>query len=125
MNKNLPLQARPWDLKFLEIRPWSWFFDRARGAISNSVRIRKTPCRQRVFVGRRAPDDPVRQYYELESLCQLTAYRADRIGRFINGKSGQRLIRFLDGKSFRAACWAVIIVAVLYFGAGIIKWLVR
>ena len=120
-SKQTALQARPWNLNFLEIRPWSWFFDPHRGVISNSVRIRKTPRRQRVFVGRRAPGDPVRQYYYLESICQLQAYRAARIGRFINGKFGRRLVRFLDGGNFRAACWAVIIIAVLYFGTGIIR----
>lgn len=124
MNNNRPCQAL--DLRCLEIRRGYWFFDRERGTISNSVRVPLQQARRKVFLGRRAPGDPVRQYYYLRGICPpLPSERADRIGRFINGKSGRRLIRFLDGKSLRAACWAVIIIAVFYFGAGIIEWLVR
>lgn len=115
-------QKQHFDLSFLEIRR-NWYLDRERNTVTNAVRISR-PESRKVYLQRRA-GDPVRQYYYLQSLCLLPAERADRIGRFINSPSGRRLIHFLEGKSLRAACWAVIIIAVLYFGAGIIRWVTR
>ena len=115
-------QKQPFDLSFLEIRR-DWYLDRERGTVTNAVRISR-PEPRKVYL-RHVARDPVRQYYYLQSLCLLPAERADRMGRFVNSTSGRRLIRFLDGKSFRAAWWAVIVFAALYFGAGIIGWATR
>lgn len=89
------------------IRPDYWLLDEKPGVLSNSPRTGRP--RRKVILGRRAPGDPVQQYY-----CVERTHRRD---------CACGICRFLDSRAFTAAVWAGIIVAALYFGQGIVRWM--